>query len=126
MIKLMAFVSRLPHVDRAAFRAHYEARHAPLILRLIPSIRSYERNYPDYSKVRPPEGKTADEIVGFDAVAILTFADRDGLDAFKRAMRDPDTLRIIQDDEALFLDGSKSRLYVVEEHVSHLPAAVAG
>jgi uncharacterized protein (TIGR02118 family) len=122
MIKLMAFVTRLPHVGREAFKAHYEARHAPLILRLMPSIRSYERNYPDFSKVRAPEGQSVDDVVGFDAVAILTFADREGLDAFKRAMRDPEILRQIQEDEAHFLDSSKSRLYVVEEHLSTLPA----
>lgn len=114
----MAFVSRLPHIDREAFKAYYETRHAPLILELMPSIRGYERNYPDVSKVRPPEGEAVDDFVGFDAVAVLRFADREGLEAFKRAMRDPQVSRIIQDDEANFLDGSKSRLYVVEERLS--------
>ena len=118
MIKLMAFVSRLPDVDRATFRAHYEGVHAPLILELIPSIQSYQRNYPDVAKVRPPEGMTADAFIGFDAVAILTFADREGLDQFKRAMRDPEISRRIQDDETHFLDASKSRLFVVDEEAS--------
>jgi uncharacterized protein (TIGR02118 family) len=124
MIKLMAFVSRLPQVEREAFKAYYESRHAPLILKLMPSIRSYQRNYPDFSKVRPPEGKTADEVVGFDAVAIIGFADRDGLEAFKRAMRDPEITRLIQEDEAHFLDGSKSRLYIVDEQVSEVGSEV--
>jgi|SRR5579863_2091860 len=120
MIKLMAFVSRLPHVDREAFKAYYETRHAPLILGLIPSICGYERNYPDMSKYRPPEGKTLDDVLGFDAVTVIRFADRDGLDAFKRAMRDPEIARIIREDEANFLDNSKSRLFVVDERVSQL------
>ncbi len=122
MIKLMAFVSRLPHLDREAFKTYYETRHAPLILSLIPSIKGYERNYPDASKVRPPEGKSVDDVLEFDAVTVLRFDDRDGFDAFKRAMKDPEITRIIQADEANFLDGAKSRLYVIDERLSPEPA----
>ena len=31
MYKVLAFVTRLPHVSREEFKAYYAARHAPLV-----------------------------------------------------------------------------------------------
>jgi hypothetical protein len=114
----MAFLSRLPHVDRDAFKAYYETKHAPLIQTLLPSIETYERNYPDVSKVRPAPGQSLDEAVGFDVVTVFRFSGAEGFDAFKRAMRDPQIAEAIERDEANFLDRAKSRLFVVDERVS--------
>jgi uncharacterized protein (TIGR02118 family) len=119
MIKMMVFLSRLPHVDREAFKTYYETRHAPLVLRLMPTIRGYERNYPNVAKVRPPEGKTVDDMVEFDAVTMLRFDSREDFEAYKQVLRDPEIMKVIQADEANFLDNTKTRLFVIEEHVSH-------
>jgi uncharacterized protein (TIGR02118 family) len=116
MIKLMVFLSRPPTVDRQAFKAYYETRHVPLVMRLMPTIDGYERNYPDVAKVRPPEGKTVDEMVDFDAVTMLRFDSREAFETYKQALRDPEIMRVIQADEANFLDNTKTRLFVVEEH----------
>jgi hypothetical protein len=78
-------------------------------------LQLYERNYPDVSKVRPREGQTIDEAVGFDALTVMTFSDREAFDAWKTALKDPETLRIIQEDEANFLDNTKTRLFVMDE-----------
>lgn len=56
MIKLMVFLSRLPHVDREAFKAYYENKHAPMIPSRMPMLSGYERNYPDVSKLRSFRG----------------------------------------------------------------------
>ena len=118
MIKLMAFVSRLPHLNREAFKTYYEEKHAPMVLGLVAGVKSYERNYPEVAKFRPPEGQTVDDVVDFDAVTILRFDDREGLDAFKKAMRDPEVARRIAEDEANFLDSTKSIMFVVDERLS--------
>ena len=116
MIKMMVFLSRLPHVDREAFKTYYETKHVPLVRRLMPTICGYERNYPDIAKVRPPEGRTADEMVEFDAVTMLRFDTKDDFETYKQALRDPEIMRVIQADEANFLDNTKTRLFVVEAH----------
>jgi hypothetical protein len=116
IIKVLAFLSRLPHVDRAEFKSYYETRHAPMISKLMPMLHHYERNYPDVSRLRPPEGKTVDDLVEFDAVTVMGFEDREAFDAWKRALKDPQILRVIREDEAKFLDSRKTRLFVVESH----------
>jgi hypothetical protein len=118
MIKVVVFLTRLPQVDREAFKAYYETSHAPMIARLLPMISGYERNYPEVGKVRPPEGVTVDEAVGFDAMTVMRFADRAAFDAWKAALKDPETLRIIHEDEARFLDNTKTRLFVMDERLS--------
>lgn len=120
MIKLVAFLTRLPHVTHDAFRDYYENQHVPLVLNLMPSICGYERNYPDLSKVRPPEGKTVADVIDWDAMTVFRFHDRDGLNAYKAVMRDETAMAIIRADEAKFLDGSKSRLFMVDEHLSQI------
>jgi hypothetical protein len=123
MIKVVAFLTRLPHVDREAFKAYYETRHAPMVHKLLPMLHVYERNYPDVAKVRPPAGQTIDEAVGFDALTVMKFKDREGYDAWKAALKDPETLRIIQEDEAKFLDNTKTRLFVMDERLNEAPSA---
>jgi hypothetical protein len=118
MIKVVAFLSRLPHVDREGFKSYYEQNHAPKMQVLLPMVSEYERNYPDASTVRPAAGQTVDEAIGFDALTIMKFKDRASYDAWKAALRDPENLRIIREDESKFLDHTKTRLFVVDEHVS--------
>jgi hypothetical protein len=84
----------------------------------MPMISGYERNYPDVSKVRPPEGQTVDDVLDWDAVTILRFQDREALNAYKAVMKDETVMAVIRADEANFLDATKTRLFMVEEHVS--------
>jgi uncharacterized protein (TIGR02118 family) len=123
MYKVVAFVHRLPQVSREEFKAYYEKRHVPLVQRLLPMLHHYERNYPDVSKVRPGEGLTLDQAVGFDAIAVMRFADKPAFDAWKAALKDPQTLGVIQADEANFLDNTRTRLFVMDERVSEAAAS---
>jgi uncharacterized protein (TIGR02118 family) len=119
MIKVVAFLTRLPGVDREAFKAYYENNHVPMVRKLLPMLGDgYERNYPDVSKVRPAEGQSLDEAVGFDALTVMRFENRNDYDAWKAAIRDPETLRKIQEDEAKFLDNTKTRMFVMDERKS--------
>jgi len=117
MIKVIVFLNRLPHLDRAAFRHYYETVHAPKIAGLLPMMAVYERNYPDAAKVRPAEGQSVDEAIGFDAMTVMKFANREDFSAWKTAMKDPELMRIISEDEANFLDSGNMRLFVVDECV---------
>jgi hypothetical protein len=118
MIKVVVFLSRLPHIDREAFKAYYEGKHAPMCEKLLPMVAVYERNYPDVSKVQPAEGRSLDETVGFDAITVLKFKDVEAYEAHRAALNDPGTRQVILDDEANFLDRSKTRVFVVDERVS--------
>jgi len=121
MIKVIVFLNRLPHLDRAAFREYYETIHAPKIARLLPMMAVYERNYPDAAKVRPAEGQSLDQAIGFDAMTVMKFAGRDEFRAWKAAMSDPNLMQIIREDEANFLDSASMRLLVVDECVNAVP-----
>ena len=121
MIKCIALVSRLPHLDRDAFKDYYETRHAPMIPSLFPMMATYARDYPKVRNFRPPEGQSVDDVINFDAITIMTFNSREDFDAYKQVFKDEAVMRRIQEDEAKFLDGSKTRLFVVDECVSDLP-----
>ena len=118
MIKVIVFLSRLPHIDREAFKAYYEGKHAPMCETLLPMVAVYERNYPDVSRVKPAEGRSLDETVGFDAITVLKFTDAEAYDAHQAALKDLRIRQIILDDEANFLDRSKTRVFVVDERTS--------
>jgi hypothetical protein len=118
VIKVVVFLSRLPHIDREAFKAYYEGKHAPLCEKLLPMVAVYERNYPDVGKVQPAEGRSLDETVGFDAITVLKFKDAEAYEAHRAALNEPRIRQIILDDEANFLDRSKTRVFVVDERVS--------
>ena len=118
MIKVVVFLSRLPHIDREAFKAYYEGAHAPLCEKLLPMVQVYERNYPDVARVAPAEGRTLDDTIGFDAITMLRFADVEAYEAHQAALKDPRIRRLILDDEANFLDRSKTRVFVMDERVS--------
>jgi uncharacterized protein (TIGR02118 family) len=118
MIKVMVFLTRLPHLSRDAFKDYYETQHVPLIEKLLPMIEGYERNYPDAAKVRPADGQTVDEAIGFDALTVMKFEDRESFNAWKAALKDPETLGVIHADEARFLDNAKTRLFVMDERLS--------
>jgi uncharacterized protein (TIGR02118 family) len=58
VVKTVDFMPRRPDIDRAAFRRHYEERHAPLAVPLFP-FRRYRRNHLVDQAVEP----------GFDCVS---------------------------------------------------------
>jgi uncharacterized protein (TIGR02118 family) len=120
MIKVMVLLSRKAGLTREQFKQYYEERHAPLIASLLTSVVEYKRNYPSLEGAHfPPPQQDAD----FDSATEIWFDDRAGYDAFVRAVSDPQTLRKIREDEASFLDHTKTRRFVVEECSTDLSAA---
>jgi hypothetical protein len=83
--KVIALLSRRQDVSKADFIDYYETKHVKL-------IRS-----------------------NFDVVTELWFKDRAGYEAMLAAHANPEVGQAIADDEANFLDRSKTRFFIVEE-----------
>jgi hypothetical protein len=91
--------------------AQDEARHAPLILSLLPDIAGYRRNFVDRSDA--VEG--AESAIDFDCVPELYFAGRPAYERFRALSADPAVARAIAADEENIFDRAATRLLVVEE-----------
>lgn len=101
MIKSVAFMPRRPDLDRAAFRAYYETRHAPLALRHF-RFAHYVRNH--LADAQEP---------GFDCFS--EFWHRDV--AHTRAQMAGEAGAIMQADELNFIDRPQARPALAEEHL---------
>ena len=106
-IKIMAFLVKRHDVTNDELIEHYEVRHVPLILSLAPPPLTYRRNF-----LRLEDTTAARDDV--DIITELVFADRQTYGDWVSAMYAPDSG--VAEDEARFLDRSKTRSYVVEEH----------
>lgn len=118
MVKAIGLMSRLPSVTRQEFETYFENNHAPLILSLLPGVKSYRRNY---VRSKGVGGAGVGEEAPFDALVELRFEDDDALDRFIAAARTPDIQRRIQADKANFLDAAKSKLFKVREDILDIP-----
>ena len=110
MLKVFAFLAKRPDIEREAFVDYYEKHHVPLVCSLAPTPLVYKRNY----LVRGDDFNREDDSIDFDVVTELVFADRSAfLDWIQKLSVDA-----IGEDEARFLDRSRTRAYVVEERVT--------
>jgi hypothetical protein len=107
MLTTIALLTARDGLSRREFADYYEHHHVPLVLSFPPRPPSYTRSYlPD----RTDRRVAAD----FDVVTQLAFADRD-------AYRDWLAVVLaagsgVAEDEARFLDRSRTRSWVVEPH----------
>jgi 3-phenylpropionate/cinnamic acid dioxygenase small subunit len=114
-LKVIALLRKKPGISRDAFIAYYETHHAPLILRLLPNIEEYRRNYVD-------RASAFTSAIDFDSLTEMRFASRPAYDAFLAAAADPRTAALIAEDEENLFDRSATRMFVVEETRPHLSA----
>jgi EthD domain len=114
MFKLLAFLTKKQGMEMHAFIDYYENKHVPLICRLAPAPLVYKRRY-----LLPGEKLTSDGgVVDFDVVTEQGFSDRDAFLAWMARLAEPGIGAQVVADEAKFLDRSRTRAYVVEEHVT--------
>jgi len=109
MLKVMAFLVKKQGLDTAELIEYYETHHVPLILSLAPAPTAYKRNY----LLREESGSGPDD---FDIVTELVFPDRAAYQNWVSTMYAPGSG--VADDEMNFLDRSRTRSYVVEEHTT--------
>ena len=93
-VKTIGFMPRRPDISRAAFRDHYEHRHAPLAVPLFP-FRRYRRNHLLDPSIEP----------GFDCVSEFWVSSLEAISALMTG-EVGDTMRA---DERLFLDQVANR-----------------
>ncbi len=118
MIKNIALLKRKDGLTRDQFIDYYENKHAPLILKLMPGIQKYVRNFlsDDGNRYIFPKAGPID----FDVVTEIWLKDRAAYDRFAAEAAKPEVMAAISADEANFLDSSYTRMFVVEERVSNL------
>ena len=110
MLKVFGFLTRREGIETQAFIDYYENNHVPLIRSLAPTPIVYKRNY----LLRGDELNREDSAIDFDVVTELVFPDR----AAFVAWIDKLSVEQIASDEQKFLDRSRTRAYVIEEHVT--------
>ena len=117
MIKVIATIRKLLEISKEEFRRYYEDNHAPLINRLLPFYKEYKRSYVDDGVF---EGQPAAE---FDVVTERVFASQVDYDAWRVALRTPEIVEQIREDERNFLLQGATRLWVVTEFADDLPSS---
>jgi EthD domain len=115
MIKLTFLFKRKPDMTLEQFRDHYENRHVPLALRLLPYFSGYARNYIRHDLAYRPEGLAVDNAPQFDVVTEVTFATEADYDLMMRQLADPAVSRQIVEDEERFMDRKATLMFFVDE-----------
>ena len=117
MIKLTFCLTRLPHLSREAFQAYWIGTHAPLVASVAETlqIRRYVQSHSLPEAANAPIRESRQAPPGYDGVAELWF---DSLDAVIANGQRPEAraaAALLLEDEARFIDLSKSPLWWGEE-----------
>jgi uncharacterized protein (TIGR02118 family) len=122
MLKLTYCLHRLPTLTREQFQTYWRERHAPLVAEAAPvlGIKRYIQQHTAESAIVPATAEGRGMLHGaetdFDGIAELWF---DSEAAVVAATATEEGLRhahILADDEAKFIDFSRSRVLVSEEN----------
>jgi uncharacterized protein (TIGR02118 family) len=112
------FVKRKPGLTLDQFKDHYENRHAPLAIKLIPQIVEYSRNYivPDAS-YRPGHLANVNKEVApdFDVMSEISFKSEEDYQKMVNTLNDPKSGQILAEDEERFVDRKAVVMYIVDE-----------
>lgn len=103
----MVLIKKRPDLTTEQFREHYEAVHAPLIVRLLRYYSAYRRNYID-----GPVRRAGAEF-DWDVITELEFGTQEDYDAWLAALATPEILGQIRADEANFIDSTQTRMWAV-------------
>ena len=114
MLKILAFLTKTEGMRMQDFIDYYENKHVPLICSLAPTPIVYKRRYLVRGEELTKRGGAAD----FDVMTELGFPDRAAFLASMAQLTGPGVGEQVAADEAKFLDRSRTKAYVVEEHVT--------
>jgi uncharacterized protein (TIGR02118 family) len=110
VFKVFAYMAKHHDITSDAFIDYYENHHVPLVLSLAPMPRVYKRNY----LVRGDTANLESPAIDFDGITELAWDDRAGFENWITRLGVPQ----IAEDEARFLDRSKTTAYVIDERAS--------
>jgi hypothetical protein len=114
MFTVFGYLTKRDGLSTEAFIDHYENRHVPLILSLAPAPDSYRRHYVSRGDALNHQEAALD----FDVITELGFADRAAFLAWITAVSGGEAGERVAEDEARFLDRSRTRSCVVENRIT--------
>lgn len=114
MFKVFGFLTKREGMQMQDFIDYYENKHVPLICSLASSPTIYKRRYIVRGEELTQDGGAAD----FDVMTEVGFPDRAAFLAWMEQLSGPEAGPKVAADEAKFLDRSRTRAYVVDEHVT--------
>jgi hypothetical protein len=114
MFKVFGFLTKREGMQMQDFVDNYENKHVPLICSLAPTPSLYKRRYIVRGEALTQDGGAVD----FDVITELGFPDRAAFLAWMAQLSGPEAGPRVAADEAKFLDRSRTRAYVVDEHVT--------
>jgi uncharacterized protein (TIGR02118 family) len=125
MVTLTCCVRRLPHLSHDAFDRHWRENHAALIRRHADTLRI--RGYVQTSSLPDPAvqermraSRGAEEAI-YDGVATLCYDSLDDIWAVRQSPAGAAALREVMEDEARFVDLSKSRFWFGQDRIIIAP-----
>jgi uncharacterized protein (TIGR02118 family) len=113
MFKVIALITRRPDMTREQFLDYYANHHVKLVWRVFPWTADYRRNFIDLSRSIMSPGLPAPD---FDSITEMWFHDRAGYDRMLAAHAAPELDKVMVADEGRFMDRTKTRFFVVDEH----------
>lgn len=114
MYKVLSFLSKRDDLTTTEFMEYYEKHHVPLILSLAPAPMLYKRRYiKEENRIIRDAGE-----IDFDVVTELGFSDQAAFGAWMGRLMDPSNGNIVAEDEAKFLNRTRTRAYAPEEFVT--------
>ena len=114
MFKVFGYLSKRADIDAQAFIDHYENVHVPLILSLAPAPDVYKRHYVQ----RADELNVQAAGLDFDVMTELEFSDRGAFLAWLTSVTSGTAGERVATDEARFLDRSRTRSCITQDHVT--------
>ncbi len=117
MIKMIVLLKRKPGMTTDAFRDYYESKHRLIGEKYLRDHACrYVRRY--LTPLFQPEPGSGDE--EFDVVLEVWYQDRASFEAGITRLGQPEVAAEIAEDEAQFLDRSRTRFFMIEECESQL------
>jgi uncharacterized protein (TIGR02118 family) len=119
MFKVMILIKRKPGMSTEDFIAYYEGIHAPLGSSKVPNMKRYFRHF-----LRPygNDVYTADAEPPYDVATEIWFDDAADFERGMAYLTEPETARIIGEDEKNLFDKSSIRFHVIEDHETDMSA----
>jgi hypothetical protein len=114
MFRILSYLTKRDGMASDEFVDYYENHHVPMILSLAPPPSVYKRHYLQ----RSDAFNIGEAGIDFDVVTEAAFADRAAFESWVGAVTAGDAGARVAEDEARFLDRTRTRCCVVSDYVS--------
>jgi hypothetical protein len=119
MLKLLSYLCKRDGITSEEFVDYYENRHVPLILSLAPAPAVYKRHY----VLRGDSLNIGEASIDFDVVTEQQWDHRNAFRQWMDAVTGGMAGERVGEDEARFLNRSRTRACVVTDYVTTPPAS---